>query len=63
MFETKIKFTYEPIPEIFKEIAKNVSNHVATIFEVSSNQMATQTAGEAWCRAVQDGSSLSLIHI
>ena len=33
MFETKIKFTYEPIPEIFEEISKSIKGSVGKIFE------------------------------
>ena len=35
MFESKIKFRYEPIPEIFKEISNNFSEHIEEIFKNS----------------------------
>ena len=35
MFEAKIKFTYEPIPEIFKEISNKFSEHIEELFENS----------------------------
>ncbi len=33
VFKSKIRFTYEPIPEIFKEIANNTKENIAEIFE------------------------------
>jgi len=48
MFETKIKFTYESVPEIFKEIAKQIEGEVGLIFEQASQEMREMTAGEAW---------------
>ena len=32
IFKSKIKFTYEPIPEIFEEISQNTSKNVGSIF-------------------------------
>lgn len=48
MFQTKIKFTYEPIPEIFKDISKKSNNSIGKIFEKASQEMETVTAGQAW---------------
>ena len=33
VFKSKIRFTYEPIPEIFREIANNTKQNIAEIFE------------------------------
>lgn len=33
VFKSKIRFTYEPIPEIFKEIASNAKENIGQIFE------------------------------
>ena len=33
VFKSKIRFTYEPIPEIFREIANNTKENIAEIFE------------------------------
>ncbi len=33
VFKSKIRFTYEPIPEIFKEIASNAKENIGRIFE------------------------------
>ena len=32
ILKTKIKFTYEPIPEIFNEISKNANKNIGNIF-------------------------------
>lgn len=33
VFKSKIRFTYEPIPQIFKEIANNAKENIGQIFE------------------------------
>lgn len=48
IFKTKIRYTYEPIPEIFIEISKNVSSNVSCVFSQAANRMNVLTAGEAW---------------
>lgn len=53
MFKTKIKFTYEPIPEIFGEIAQNTNDIVGEIFETAKEKMKTTTANQAWEEAVE----------
>lgn len=52
MFETKIKFTYEPIPEIFDQIAKQMQTTVGRTFKLASSNMEVLTAGDAWDIAV-----------
>ncbi len=54
IFETKIKYTYEPIPDIFTEISANLNDRVAKIFKNASNKMSTTTAKEAWIEAVSE---------
>ena len=39
LFKTKAKFTYEPIPTIFEEIAQNTSKNVGIIFQVAKEKM------------------------
>ena len=39
MFATKIKFTYEPIPNVFMEIANKIGGNVGNIFFLFSNRM------------------------
>ena len=41
ILKTKIKFTYEPIPEIFADIAKNSNFQISKIFENAKNYMST----------------------
>ena len=49
MFETKIKFTYASVPEIFAEIAKQFGEEiVGQIFRTASILMKDKSAGEAW---------------
>lgn len=52
MFKTKIKFTYEPIPEIFEEISKQFQTNTGRIFKLASCNMEVLAAGEAWNMAV-----------
>lgn len=52
-FKTKIKFTYEPIPEIFKQISKTTIKNISEIFENSSRKMKTISAGQAWTKSLE----------
>ncbi len=54
MFQSKIKFTYEPIPEIFQEIAQNTSKNVGLIFTSAKEKMKTSTANIAWEEAIEE---------
>ena len=53
VFKSKIRFTYEPIPEIFKEIASQAKANIGEIFEEARKNMRVLSAGEAWEKAVQ----------
>lgn len=57
MFEAKIKFTYEPIPEIFKEISDKFGENIGQIFKNSSNKMRNKTADIAWCEAIDESNN------
>ncbi len=59
IFETKIKFTYEPIPEIFKEISQNTYKSVSEVFLNASNKMKELGAGDAWSQAI-DNSNIEI---
>jgi len=48
IFKTKIRYTAEPIPEIFIEISSNMNSNIGSIFKAASNNMKLVTAGEAW---------------
>ena len=52
MFRTKIKFTYEPIPEIFEQISKSITPSIGGIFKLASYNMNFYPAGEAWTKAM-----------
>lgn len=52
--ETKIKFTYEPIPEIFKEMSVTLEKNIAKIFEKASKYIEENTTKEAWERAIEE---------
>lgn len=54
MFKSKIKFTYEPIPEIFEEIAQNISKNIGKIFMSAKEKMKNSTANIAWEEAVEE---------
>ena len=53
IFKSKIRFTYEPIPEIFREIASNTKENLGQIFEKAEKNMKDFSAGEAWEKAIQ----------
>lgn len=57
MLETKMKFTYEPIPNIFLEIAENFKNNIGNIFKKSVDLMKEKTAGNAWQKALEKSTS------
>ncbi|MCL2859716.1 MAG: stage III sporulation protein AB [Oscillospiraceae bacterium] len=48
IFKTKIKYTYEPITDIFNEISSKFENNVSTLFKNVGIEMKTKSAGEAW---------------
>lgn len=48
IIESKIKFTYEPIPEIFKEISTKFTGNISDIFDNSYKNMNYMDAGKAW---------------
>lgn len=62
VFKSKIKFTYEPIPEIFEEIEKNTVNstdmcankNIANIFALARKKMETESAEVAWKNAIYE---------
>ncbi len=54
ILKTKIKFTYEPIPEIFQEIASNASKNIGNIFQTAKEKMSNTTANVAWEEAIEE---------
>ncbi len=52
IFKSKIRFTYEPIPEIFQEIGEQAKENIGQIFKKARKNMQKCSAGEAWEKAV-----------
>ena len=52
--ETKIKFTYEPIPEVFKEISKNLQQNISEMFKKASEYIGERTTQDAWNKAIEE---------
>ena len=53
IFKTKIRYTYEPIPEIFAEISENVNSNISNVFKQASAKMDILAAGDAWNLALK----------
>ena len=54
IFKSKIKFKYEPIPEIFVGISNNSNKNISNLFNMAVDKMKTESAGVAWERAVDE---------
>ena len=54
IFKTKIKFTYEPIPEIFGEISENSSKNISNLFLKAKEKMKFESTDIAWEEAVEE---------
>ncbi len=54
ILKSKIKFTYEPIPEIFEQIKENSSKNISELFTNIIEKMQTESAGVAWEKAVDE---------
>ena len=57
IFETKIRYTYEPIPDIFNEMSINLSENIGQIFKNASEKMKDTTAKNAWIEAMEESKS------
>ena len=53
MFLTKIRFTYESVPESFREIGNSIDGNVGKIFRTSSELMKEKNAGDAWEETIE----------
>lgn len=53
ILSTKIKYTYEPLPQIFSEISSEFTGGIAEIFKNSKEKMENMSAGEAWSFALE----------
>ena len=53
IIKTKIKFTYEPLAEIFKQISKDNSNNIEKIFGQMANQLNYNQVKDVWNDCIQ----------
>ena len=53
IIESKIKFTYEPLPDIFIQTSKMLSENISQIFVQASNNMKNDNAEEAWDKSIE----------
>lgn len=54
IIESKMKFTYEPLGEIFIQTSKLLSQNISRIFIKASNNMKDLNAEEAWYKALEE---------
>ena len=54
IIKTKIKFTYEPLAEIFKQISNKNETNIEKIFEQMANQITYFQTREVWENCIQD---------
>lgn len=54
IFSTKIKLTYEPIPQIFETLGKKENSNISNIFKKASQKMKEISAGQAWLEALKE---------
>ena len=54
IMKTKMKFTYEPLEEIFKEISSNNSTKIEEIFGKMSNQILYEQVKNVWEDCIQE---------
>lgn len=57
IIESKIKFTYEPLPEIFIQTSKLLSENISNIFKNASNYMKELSSEEAWNKGIEKTST------
>lgn len=57
IFEEKIKFTYEPIPDVFEDLSKKCIKSIGDIFLEASKNMKIMSAGEAWETALDNSNT------
>lgn len=54
IFETKIRYTCEPLRDIFLEIAKNAGENIGDIFKNAANNMQRENATDSWTSSIQN---------
>ena len=53
LFKTKLRYTYETVPEIFTQIAEKVKEPIASIFYTAANNMQETLASDAWIETIE----------
>ena len=54
IIENKIKFTYEPLPEIFMQTSKMLTPNIANIFMQASENMKDTNAENGWHHSLEN---------
>jgi stage III sporulation protein AB len=54
MMVSKIKFTYEPLSQIFEELSNNLNSNISKILINAKNNMKNDTAENSWNKAVEE---------
>ena len=54
IIKTKIKFTYEPLAEIFNQISQEKSSKIEEIFENMTYKLAFENVKYSWMDAIQE---------
>lgn len=57
IIESKIKFTYEPLQEIFIQTSKMISKNISQIFVQACNNMNKCNAEEAWDFSIKNSTT------
>ncbi len=55
IIETKIRFTYEPLTDIFEEISKNTISSISEILKSINNKIQSMPVNQAWIEGIQEG--------
>ena len=54
ILSTKIKFTYESLPEIFEQISNSMDNNIGKIFLNTRNNLKTLSIKDSWNNSILD---------
>lgn len=57
ILKTKIKFTYEPLPQVFSEFGEENRGNISNIFKSATKKMEKVNAEEAWEEAVEESNT------
>ena len=54
IIENKIKFTYEPLPDIFMQTAQMLTHNISYVFNQASKNMQDMNAEEGWNTSLKE---------